>query len=496
MVRSDRWWRRATLLVVLVAFVHAASWAVLTPLFQGPDEIVHYGYTERVAETGRPPTPAGSGAFSSISTTQTLITIPWSITGLPSWDRDDSNAQDRVMKRFDAPEANRDAPQAAGYQAGNPPLYNYVTAVPYLAAKATGATVEGRMMAMRLTTALIGALAVLFVLLFLRELLPRRPVAVVVGALAVALQPVYGWLAGTVNNDLAVTLGGTILLYGAARAFRRGLDLRSALIIGAGASIGMLSKVSAYGLLAAAAWCTAWLLIGQRRRIRIDARRLALAVVVIVVLAYLPQWVVAQLRQPQGLLAGAENAAATTPGSGAPSGLGKVRDVLSYVWQFYLPRLPGMDVQFRGYPDNPVWQVYLQPFMGRFGWFQYGFSTGQSQRLLGILAVALVAALAGLWRLRSTARRHWAALIGLVGSFVGYAVMINIRGQQFRDETGQGFEQVRYLFPMIGFYGLLVALALTGLPARWRRPVAVGAVALMLVQVVASWGLTFDRYFL
>jgi hypothetical protein len=82
-----------------------------------------------------------------------------------------------------------------------------------------------------------------------------------------------------------------------------------------------------------------------------------------------------------------------------------------------------------------------------------------------------------------------------VGSYVGYAVMINIRGWQFRDETGQGFEQVRYLFPMIGFYGLLVALALTGLPARWRRPVAAGAVVLMLVQVVASFALTFDRYY-
>jgi 4-amino-4-deoxy-L-arabinose transferase-like glycosyltransferase len=495
MVRSRRWWRRATLLVVAIAFVHAATWAVLTPLFQGPDEIVHYGYTETVAESGRPPVPVATGAFSSPSTTKTLIAIPWSIGGLVSWDREASDRQDRISKEFEADPATLEAPQAAGYQAGNPPLYNYVTAVPYLAAKATGATVEGRLVAIRLTSALLGALAVLFVLLFLRELLPRRPVAVVVGALAVALQPVYGWLAGTANNDLAVTLGGAILLYGAARAFRRGLDLRSALILGGGASIGMLSKVSAYGLLAAAAWCTLWLLVGQRSRIRMDVRRIALAVVVIAVVAYLPQWIVAQLRQPQGLLDGAVNAAATTAPSGAPTGLAKVRDFLSYLWQFYLPRAPGMDLKFPELEDPPVWQVYLQPFMGRFGWFEFGFSTGQSKRLMWLLAAALVAALTGLWRIRATVRRHWAAVVGLVGSFVGYAVMINIRGWQFRDETGQGFEQVRYLFPMIGFYGLLVALALTGLPARWRRPVAAGAVVLMLVQVVASFALTFDRYY-
>lgn len=497
MVRSNAWWRRATLFVVLVAFVHAASWAIFTPLFQGPDEIVHYGYTERVAETGRPPNPLGGSATASPVTTTTLDGIPWSITGLLSWDRAESNDFDGVLKRLDRDADNRTTPLSAGYQASNPPLYNYVTAVPYLAAKATGATVEGRLMAMRLMTALIGALAVLFVVLFLRELLPRRPLAVVVGGLAVALQPVYGWLSGTVNNDLAVVLGGSVLLYGIARAFRRGLDVRTALVMGVGVAIGMLSKVSAYGLLAVAAWSTFWILVAHRERLRLDARRLAVAIVVVFALAVVPWWIVRQLREGQNVLAGAENAAfAVGAADGAPTGLGKVRDFLSYLWQWYLPRLPGMDVQFADYPDQPFWQIYVQPFMGRFGWYQYGFSPGQSWKIVGVLVGALVAAAFGLRRMWPVVRRRWTAAVALVGGFVGYAVMINIRGWQYRDETGQNFEQVRYLFPMIGLYGLLVAVALTGFPARWRRPVAVGAVVLMLAQVVASWGLTFERYYL
>jgi 4-amino-4-deoxy-L-arabinose transferase-like glycosyltransferase len=474
MVRSDRWWRRATLFVVLVALVHAASWAVFTPLFQGPDEIVHYGYTERVAETGKPPAPNATGAVSSQATGTALNAIPWSITGLVSWDRARSNADDRALKRVDDRSGSRDAPLGAGYQASNPPLYNYVTAVPYLVAKATGATVEGRLMAMRLTTAVLGALAVLFVVLFLRELLPRRPLAVVVGGLAVALQPVFGWLAGTANNDLAVTLGGSILLYGVARAFRRGLDMRTALIMGGGVSIGLLSKVSAYGLLAVAVWATFWLLVGHRQRLRIDARRLDLSLGAALVLAVVPWYLVHRLRQGDNVLAGAQNAAATV-GDGTPQGLGKVKDFLSYLWQFYLPRLP---------------------FMGRFGWFQYGFTPGQSWKIVGVLVGALVAAAFGLRRLWPTARAHWTALVALVGGFVGYAVMINIKGWQYRNDTGQDFEQVRYLFPMIGLYGLLVAVALVGFPPRWRKPVAAGAVVLMLVQVVASWGLTFERYYL
>jgi 4-amino-4-deoxy-L-arabinose transferase-like glycosyltransferase len=495
MVRSERWWRRATLFVVLVALVHAASWAVFTPLFQGPDEIVHYGYTERVAETGKPPAPNATGAESSQATGTALNAIPWSITGLVSWDRARSNADDRALKRVDDRSGSRDAPLGAGYQASNPPLYNYVTAVPYLAAKATGATVEGRLMAMRLTTAVLGALAVLFVVLFLREMLPRRPLAVVVGGLAVALQPVFGWLAGTANNDLAVTLGGSILLYGIARAFRRGLDMRTALVMGGGVSIGLLSKVSAYGLLAVAVWATFWLLVGHRQRLRLDARRLVLALGAAFVLAVVPWFVVHRLRQGDNVLAGAQNAAATV-GDGTPQGLGKVKDFLSYLWQFYLPRLPFMDHQFTDYPDQPLWQVYVQPFMGRFGWFQYGFTPGQSWKIVGLLVGAVVAAVLGLRRMWPTVRAHWTALVALVGGFVGYAVMINIKGWQYRDDTGQNFEQVRYLFPMIGLYGLLVAVALVGFPPRWRKPVAAGAVVLMLVQVVASWGLTFERYYL
>lgn len=493
-MRSDRWWRRATLLVVLVAFVHAASWAVFTPLFQGPDEIVHYGYTERIAETGRPPAPIATGATSSGVTDTTLGAIPWSISGYTSWSREESNAADRVIKRMDRRAGDRTAPLSAGYQATNPPLYNYVTAVPYLAAKATGATVEGRLMAMRLLTAGIGALAVFFVVLFLRELLPRRPVPVIVGGLAVALQPVFGWLAGTVNNDLAVTLAGSIVLYGIARAFRRGLDPRNALIMGGGVSIGLLSKVSAYGLLAVAGWAVLWMLVAQRRRLRPHAGRVALALAAALFLAVVPWYVVTQLREGTNVLAGAQNAAATTP-LPQPDRVQQVRDFLSYLWQFYLPRPPFLDDQFQGYPDRPFWEVYLQPFMGRFGWFQFGFSPGQSWKVVGVLVGALVAAGFGLRRMWPTVRRRWPVVVALVGGFVGYAVMINIKGWQYVGATGQNFEQVRYLFPMIGLYGLLIAVALVGFPARWRRPVAAGAVVLMLLHVVASWGLTFERYF-
>jgi hypothetical protein len=493
---SSVWFRRVRALVVLLAFVHAASWAILTPLFQGPDEIVHYGYTERVAETSVPPSrTVPIGTASSVSTSATLQAVPWSVGGIPSWDHNFSDRFDRTLKRLDAAGRDRTNPQSAGYQGGNLPLYNYVTAVPYVAAKATGATVEGRLVSARLVTAGLAASAVLFIMLFLEQLMPRQRVAILLGGVAVALQPVFAWLSGTVNNDIAVTLGGAVLLYGVARAFRSGLGLREGAIIGVGVAIGLLSKVTGYGLLAVAGWCLFWLLFTQRRRLGTLGRGPLVAAALALGLAIVPWYVLTRLRDPGNALAGS-NTVAFTVGAEQLSPAQRVRDLISYLWQFYLPRLPFMDRQFEGYPSYPVWQVYLQGFMGRFGWFQYGFSPGEAWRVVGLLGGALVVGIVGIRRRWTTLVRRWPVLVALLGGAIGYALMVNIKGWQFRNDSGENLEQARYLFPMIGMYALLVAVAFAGLPSKWRRPVAVGVVALLVLHVVASWGLTFERYYL
>ena len=58
-----------------------------------------------------------------------------------------------------------------------------------------------RIHAMRLVSAFLGALTVLFVFLFLRELLPRVPWAWSMGSLAVAFVPLFGEISGTVKED-------------------------------------------------------------------------------------------------------------------------------------------------------------------------------------------------------------------------------------------------------------------------------------------------------
>lgn len=475
-------------LVVLVALLHGAGWAVLTPNFQGIDETVHVGYIEYIAEHGTPPKerPDGIGLVPSRQSQAALSALKWTVIARPSWSRAGSTDLQRTLDQVDDDRANRFSDLGAGYQAPNPPLYDYLAVVPYKLAGALGATLTGQMLAVRLLSVAIGGLCVLFVVLFLRELLPRHPLSWAVGGAAVALQPVFGWTIGSVNNDLPVWCAGAALLWLATRMFRRGLTTRLAVALGVTVLVALLSKVSAIGLLAGLAWMLFWYAVSRRHAWRAVVPRAALALGIVVV----PWRLLAALR-PLEVVDGNGNPIVPTPGPPLHPA-----ELLSYLWQFWLPKLSFMTDQFQGYPQYPLWETYLQAFAGRFGWFQYGFSEATIWRVTIVVGVALLLALGALalrWR-RVVA--EWPLVVALVGGFVGFALMVNVAGYSYVKDTAQNFEQVRYLFPYIGIYGLVFAVALLAFPARWRRPVAAGLIALAALHVGASWALTLSRYYM
>ena len=75
---------------------------------------------------------------------------------------------------------------------------------------------------MRLGSALLAGLTVLFVTLFLRELLPRHRWAWVAGGMVCALLPYFAFISGSVNPDAGIAAAAAALFYFVARAFRAG----------------------------------------------------------------------------------------------------------------------------------------------------------------------------------------------------------------------------------------------------------------------------------
>ncbi|MDP9020536.1 MAG: DUF2142 domain-containing protein, partial [Actinomycetota bacterium] len=346
-----------------LAVVHAALWAVVTPPLYVIDEPAHFGYVHYLAQAGRPPPPTPAPLPPYGGEQKALVDgVPVKLEGRPSWSAADERELRRELRQERLTVADTAAMNAATY----PPLYYAYEAVPALLASSLPAL--DRLYVLRLFSAVLAGVTVAATFLFLREALPSTPWAWTVGALAVGFQPVLGFMSGGVNNDALLYAAGAVLLFLVARTFRLGLTPRRGVAIGAAAAAGVLTKTTMVGLLPGAAlgllllW---WRTTGAPRR---AAARGALAAGATFAVAAAAWFVTDVLVFDRPLTAAAGGMASAAVGEATT-----LRGQLSYLWQFFLPRLPFMEDAFPGYPDYPLWDVYIQGFVGRFGSFQFGF---------------------------------------------------------------------------------------------------------------------------
>ena len=467
----------AAWLCALVGFLSALGWSFVTPPFHVPDEVAHLAYVQHLAETGDLPKLNDDLDYSPEEQQALTITEFYLVVGAkdgrPPW----TDVQQRAME--DLEEVPRVGTGTAQSATNNPPLYYAVEAVPYWLG--SGLSLLDRMALMRLVSALMAGATALAIFLFLREVLPREPWAWTVGALVAALQPLFGFVSSGVQPDALLALAGSLVLLAAARVLRRGLDTRSGLALGAATAIGVLSKLAFLGLVPGIVLAVA---LGLRRAVRDDRRgaglrgaTLALGVPAAAVAAY----ALASVLVWDRALFGADATTSTNLNKAAPTDVMAASQSgrLSYIWQLYLPRLPFMDDQF---PSSPIREIWVNGFIGRFGWLDTVWSHGVYRAgaavLLGIAVLAAIGAL-------RAARRG--AFAGRVGELSVYAVMavglLGLIGAAAYSSylSGGTFAQARYLVPLMGIYAGIVALAARALGPRWG-PV-LGA-----VLVVAAFG--------
>jgi 4-amino-4-deoxy-L-arabinose transferase-like glycosyltransferase len=456
---------------VAVAVVSGWIWSVTTPWFQVPDEIVHVGYVHYFAETGNIPGPVNTrvGAITPSPELGAAVSgVPFSYQAPPAWEKAESDAAHAATER--APRRPLEA--EAGAAANNPPLYYVLEAIPY--GLTPGGSLWDRILAMRLFSSLFLGLTTAFTFLFVRELLPGTPWAWPVGALAVALQPIAGSVSGGVNPDALLWAACAGAFLAVARILRHGLTWRRLLGIAAALAAAILTKGALLALLPPAGLAVgigAWRLAGPSRR-----RRAALALGSAAAVAGLPllAWVAVTHAIHGGAGGGTAGAGpATTGGVRVGSELHKE---IGYVWQLYLPRLPFMNDQFLGY--SPLWLVWFQGFVGRFGYFFYTVPEWVSRAGAGVAAAVVGLAGTALWRWSERIRlSEFAVYVTMV---VSVLAVVGVAGFQFRQRENLPFEQTRYLFLLLPLYGALVAVAVKA-AGRFGR-----ALAIVLVAVFAA----------
>jgi 4-amino-4-deoxy-L-arabinose transferase-like glycosyltransferase len=482
---------RAGRACALIALVNAVVWTVVVPPFQVPDEISHFGYAQYLAETGSPP-PQRAGAAQYSDEEQTALERLgfFVVIGNPDQRTIGTEAQDHALRRALARQPSRHGQGGASSATNQPPLYYALAAIPYWLSPLHD--ILARLALMRLLSALLAAGTVLCVYLLLRELLPGSPWAWTVGALAVAFQPTFMFIAAGVHGDNLLFFASAATLLALARAFRLGLTPRRGAALGVATAIGVLGKLTFAAFLPGIALAVALLAwrAGRERRVAVRGAAIAAAFVAVPVALY-ALVNVAVWNRAGGATGGGAGAV-----SGVHAGIG-LGQRLSYIWQEALPRLPFMHDQLPGYAP---WTIWFKGFVGHFGWLDYAFAPWV-YRLAGIVFTAALA-LAGIALVRALRARGWRG-VGWRGPFAlvvaamaaGLIAVIGWQGVGYRADTGYLFEQARYLLPLLGVYALIVALATRGAGRRWEGPIGVALVVLAMAHGLFAELLTVARYY-
>jgi hypothetical protein len=466
-----------------VAFLSAASWSIVTPPFQVTDEPSHFAYTQILAETGSLP-KSHSTAFSAVEAiairdlnlrnvrfNQTLGTIS-------------TTAEQQRLQHDLALPLSR-VGRGAAVAAPQPPLYYALQTIPY--ELASSGTLLDQLALMRLLSALMAAFTALFAYLFLKEALPAVPWAWTVGGLCTALAPLVGFISGAVNPDSMLCAVSAALFYTLARAFRHGLTPRTATAIGAATATGSLTKLNFIGL-APGILLALLLLTHQATKTSKHTAHRSLTIALTISATPAIAYILINLLSHHQALGLASTGARLTSGH-----RGSLLDEASYIWQSYLPRLPGMRDYFPGI--STIRQLWFDRSVGLYGWLDTYFPGWVYN--LALVAAGAIAALCAreLLRTRTALRARAGELLAYATTGAGLLLLIGADSYLEYPNIAGAYSEPRYLLPMAALFAAVLALAARGAGRRWGPAVGTLLVLLILAHDIFSQLLEVGRFY-
>jgi len=475
----------AALVCALVAALNAIGWSFTTPPFQVTDEPAHFAYVEQLANSGRLPS-SGSEEFSPDEQLALRALRSEQVARQPENQPIATAGEQRALERDLASPAgsSRRATGAAGVAASQPPLYYALETIPYELGSAGGVLVQLQLM--RLLSALMAGATALFTFLFLRETLPAIPWAWTVGGLSVALAPLLASTSGGVNPDAMLFAVSAAAFYCLARAFRRGLTPRLAAACCVLTAIGLLTKLTFLGLVPGILLALAVLAVREAR----SSRRVAVRTLVIglaMVASPLCLYVLVNLISGRSGLGPASAAVESATHSSSPGA------EISYVWQLYLPPLPGMHRDFADV--SSARDLWFNGLVGQYGWedtFFPGWVYDLALIPAGVLAaLVLRALLVG----RAALRRRAVELCTYAVMALGLLVLIGVSSYSTFPAQAAGFAEPRYVLPLLPLMAAAIALAARGAGRRLGPPVGALIVVLFVAYDVFSQLQVVARYY-
>jgi 4-amino-4-deoxy-L-arabinose transferase-like glycosyltransferase len=470
--------------IVLIVAIVGVSWALFVPPWQSPDETLHFGYAQSLAERFALPQDPSRKPTSADEETADL----WSHASVTAFYSDELRADwnPRDVAGYRAAFATRPSRSNGGgptSASANPPLYYLYADLAYWAAYPASAF--GRLYAMRVWTVVLLLVTVVAAWLLAGEVLGRRRLPQLACAASVGLIPMLTLISASVNPDALVVALSTLALWLGARVIIRAARPRDVIGLCAVTAAAILTKATSYALVPAVLLA---LFVGWRRSTALERRqwRFRFAIALSLSAAPVIGWVSYQAVRGRAPI----NTVGST--AGVRSTPFNIREFLSYVWQFYLPRLPWMK-GFRTTTGLPVYSVWTREGWGVFGWldvYMPSWVYGGLASLTGLVAVGSAAVIA-----RFRDRTRWLLVaffgLGLLGLLVG------LQETDYRSIITNNITllQGRYLLPFAGLFGLAVGLLVSRVPSRLRAAACGGVVAGMLLLQILALATVAQRYY-
>lgn len=472
----------AALLVIVVSVGFA--WALIVPPWQTPDELDHFSYAQSLAENFTiPATASGPQASSDLTLANAAVGANrgafWPEPAPPDWSRSDYNAY--VAAEHVAHPPSKSDGTGPSTATGNPPLYYLVAAGAYLIDH--GGTAFGRLYAIRLFGVVLLVVTTISAWLLAGETFGRRRLPQLGCAAVAGLLPMSTFMSTAVNPDALLIALWTLTLWLGARVINHRARGTDALLLCAATAAAILTKATSYALVGPILLA---LLIGWWRRPAAERTRalIPIAAAGLVLVVPVLGWV-----EAASSLGGLSITTVSTS-SAHPFLAGQF---LSYVWQFYLPRLPFLTPS-RTTPGLPVYDIWVRQATGVFGWLDV-YLPDWAYKASAVVAAGLGIASIGLVS-RLRLRRHLALLGFFALTLLALLVLLHVTEYRTLIIGGGQFLQGRYLLPVVSLLGLAVGLIIARVPAALRPSAAAVALTALLVFQAISLSTVVHGYYL
>jgi Predicted membrane protein (DUF2142) len=473
-------------LLLLVGLIEVLAWTAVTAPFQGPDEAAHYAYVQYFAETGHKPSFDGGGGIVSRETDGVfsgfnLYTLKQQPTARPfSTSSEKSYWQDYEKTVKPADRASGSGPNSV---AKNPPLYYAYESIPYRASLALGAGPLGRLFWMRVANAALFLLTIWLTWLIASELFASILLRAITTA-TVVLLPMAAFMGAVVNPDtlLATIFAAALLL--ALRLLQRGFSRGRVVGLLALTAASLLTHGRGLPLLVFALGALAFAWYRHRPPIR-PVAIWAAAGTAILIAGFVAYRLILSGSGGGGLYGGELHLGHFSP-----------TQFVSFVWQFYLPKLPFAAT--RPGPNFGWYQFFIQGYLpGSFGGEEVRWATNTYRMAQLAVFAGFVALIAAAVSLRARLGARWDVALLVLAFVVVPVLFLHLASYRAVVQPGATNALIvgRYLLPLTPALGIAVALILRAVRGSWQLAAAGVVAALGVLLQLGALGLSIERFY-